>query len=121
MNEGYKGLIVWQKAMELVLMVYKAVKLLPKEETYALSDQMRRAVVSVPSNISEGYMRFTPREYAKFLSIARGSCGEVMTQVMICEKLGYIDKNSVAEILKLADEVCRILYAMREKILASVS
>lgn len=121
MNEGYKGLIVWQKAMELVLMVYKIVKLLPKEETYALSDQIRRAAVSVPSNIAEGYMRFTPREYAKFLSIARGSCGEVMTQVMICEKLGYIDTVSARNVLELSDEICRILYVMREKILASAS
>ncbi|MCQ2361432.1 MAG: four helix bundle protein [Acidaminococcaceae bacterium] len=121
MNEGYRGLIVWQKSMELVVMVYKVAKFLPKEETYALSDQMRRAVVSVPSNIAEGYMRFTPREYAKFLSIARGSCGEVMTQIMICEKLGYVDSTTVKNILELSDEVCRILYAMREKILASAS
>ena len=77
--QNYKELIVWQKSMDLVAEIYKLVKFLPKEETYALSDQMRRAVVSIPSNIAEGYGRNSTRDYVKFLKTARGSCFELET------------------------------------------
>ena len=70
---NYKELIVWQKSMDLVVDVYKLVKLLPKEELYALSSQIRRAVVSIPSNIAEGYNRKSTKEYLNYLHFARGS------------------------------------------------
>ena len=74
-----EDLIVWQKAMDLTIEVYRLVKFLPREETYALSDQMRRAAVSIPSNIAEGHGRNSNKEFANFLSIARGSLTELRT------------------------------------------
>ena len=81
--KSYKELIVWQKAMDLVDEVYRLVKLLPREETFALSDQLRRSAVSVPSNIAEGHGRQSRKEFSQFLSIARGSVFEVETQIHI--------------------------------------
>ncbi len=71
--QNYKELTVWQKSMDLVEEVYRLLKLLPREEQYALSDQLRRAAVSVPSNIAEGYGRHAAKDYLRFLNIARGS------------------------------------------------
>lgn len=75
---------MWQKAMDLKEEVYRLVRLLPREETYALSDQLRRAVVSMLSNIAEGHGRGSDKEFVKFLTIARGSLFEVETQLLIC-------------------------------------
>lgn len=81
--EDYRDLIVWQKSMELVRAVYALTKQLPKEEIFALSNQLRRAVVSIPSNIAEGYGRNSKQDYLRFLNIARGSKYEVETQHQI--------------------------------------
>ncbi len=86
----YKDLKAWQQSMDLVERIYELAKTLPKEETYALSDQLRRAVVSVPSNIAEGQNRNTNKEFIQFLYIALGSISEVETQLMICERLNYL-------------------------------
>ena len=82
MINSYKELFVWQKAMDLVAEIYRIVKLLPKEETYGLSDQMRRAAVSVPSNIAEGQARNTTRDFINFLYMARGSNAERQTPAL---------------------------------------
>ena len=82
MGRGFKDLIVWQKAMDLVEETYRVVKCLPKEEQYGLSNQMRRAVVSIPSNIAEGNQRGSIKEYLHFLYIAMGSLGELETQII---------------------------------------
>ena len=105
MAGSYKELIVWQKAMSLVEEVYRIAKNLPREETYVLSDQMKRAAVSIPSNIAEGHVRKTIKEYVNFLSIARGSNAELQTQMIICHRLGYIDKEQMEKALGLSDEV----------------
>ena len=83
MAKSYRELIVWQKSMELAEKVYLLVKALPKEETYALSDQMRRAAVSIPSNIAEGHARQSQKEFLQFLCIARGSRAELETQLLL--------------------------------------
>ncbi|MCM8525147.1 MAG: four helix bundle protein [Lentisphaeraceae bacterium] len=88
----YKDLKVWQESMDLVEDIYRLVKVLPKEENYALSDQMRRAAVSIPSNIAEGQNRNTHKEFVQFLYIALGSASELETQLLICQRLGYVDK-----------------------------
>ena len=80
----YRDLVVWQRSMELVKLVYGLTKQLPREETFALSNQLRRAVVSIPSNIAEGYGRNSKQDYLRFLNIARGSKNEVETQLQIC-------------------------------------
>lgn len=110
--QGYRELKVWQRAMELVEYVYYLVGRLPKSETYALSDQMRRAVVSIPSNIAEGRGRDTDKDYAYFLVIARGSKFELETQILICERLKYINAEEARHALMLCDEVGKMLNSL---------
>ena len=109
---SYRELIVWQKAMDLVEEVYRLVKLLPREETYALSDQMRRAAVSIPSNIAEGHGRNSEKEFLRFLSIAQGSRAELDTQIEICIRLKYIDVEQVVAAQNLSNEVGKMLRKM---------
>ena len=84
---SYKDLTVWQKAMDLVLMVYRITKLFPKEELFVLVSQMRRAAISIPSNIAEGYTRRTRKEYIQFVQTAFGSAAELETQLEISWRL----------------------------------
>ena len=109
----FKNLIVWKKAMELTKLVYGLVRRFPAEERYALADQLRRAVASIPSNIAEGNGRAGNTDYAHFLAIARGSLYEVVTQLEIAQGLGYIDNYD--EVLPLAEEVARMLGSMLRK------
>ena len=110
---SYRNLIVWQKAKQLVRLVYGEVKRLPAEERYALGDQIRRAVVSIPSNIAEGAGRVSNRDYGHFLSIARGSLYETINQLEIAQDLGYATLTE--EIEELAAEVGRMLTALMKK------
>ena len=87
---GYENLKVWQLSIDLVTEVYNQVKLLPKQETYALSDQIRRSAVSIPSNIAEGSSRNSKKEYVQFLYIALGSICELETQLLIARNVGYL-------------------------------
>ena len=112
MIHSYKDLKVWQKALDLVVEVYRVAKLLPREETYGLSDQMRRAAVSIPSNIAEGKMRNTRREYVNFLYMARGSNAELQTQCYICAQVHYITEEELIKVLSLSDEVGRMINAL---------
>lgn len=109
----YRSLIVWQKSMQFSKQVYRLIEQFPSTEKYALSDQVRRAVVSVPSNIAEGCGRASNRDYAHFLSIARGSLYETMTQLEIAQSLGYID--SIEEVEYLASEISRMLTSLMKK------
>ena len=111
-SSDYRQLKVWQKAMELTIEIYNIVKLLPREETYALSDQMRRAVVSIPSNIAEGEGRNSNKELRNFLSIARGSLWELETQIEICVRLNYIDSTMAANVYNLTTEVSKMLNSL---------
>ena len=115
MFEGpYKKLIVWQKAMELVKAVYALTKSFPVDERYALTDQLRRAVVSIPSNIAEGYGRSSNADYAHFLAIARGSLYETLTQLEVAQDLGYISEVP-EELVLSASEIGRMLGALLKK------
>ena len=109
----YRKLIVWQKAMLFSKVVYALINQFPATEKYALSDQVRRAVVSVPSNIAEGCGRASNRDYAHFLSIARGSLYETMTQLEMAKELGYI--VSIDEVETLAAEISRMLTTLMKK------
>lgn len=102
--------------MDLVDEVYRIVKLLPFEERYALSDQMRRSVVSIPSNIAEGYERRSKKEYVHFLGVARSSKAELETQLCICVRQNYITQEDADNAFNLCDEVGRILNALIKKI-----
>ena len=103
----YEELVVWQKAMLLAKRVYCVQNQLPKEEIYGLGDQIRRAVVSIPSNIAEGFGRDTDKEFRHFLSIARGSLFETKTQLQLAESLGYLTIDS--EVLALFNEIGKLL------------
>ena len=109
---SYKDLVVWQKSMTLTGDIYKLTEKLPKTETYGLSDQLRRAAVSVPSNIAEGHGRKTPKDFSHFLSIANGSCMEIETQLLICVQLKMLTENDIQNAISLLNEVSRMLTAL---------
>ncbi len=116
MVNNYKDLVVWQKAMDLVVETYKIARLLPREELYGLSDQMRRAAVSVPSNIAEGQARNSTKEFVKYLSIARGSNAELQTQCLICQRLGYVKEEELIKVMTLSVEIAKILNTLINKL-----
>ena len=109
---NYRDLIVWQKGMDLVETVYVATKRFPKEELYGLTSQLRRAVVSILSNIAEGHGRRTDKEFAQFLAIAKGSLHESETQILIAERLGYLEKKSADDLMALCAEENRLLHGL---------
>jgi len=96
----HKDLDIWKLGIELVEEVYKATVEFPKEEIYGLTNQMRRASVSIPSNISEGVARSSKKEYIKFLYVALGSLAELETQTIISEKLGYLKKHLLMDLIE---------------------
>ena len=91
----YRELIVWQRAMDLVVLVYRKLESFPKNELYALTDQIRRCSVSIPSNIAEGAGRNSKKEFVQFLHVALGSLYELQTQLEIAERIGYLDNDKV--------------------------
>lgn len=107
--QSFRDLIVWQKAMQLARETYCLVKLLPVEERYALSDQMRRAAVSIPSNIAEGQSRNTKKEFIQFLHIAKGSNSELMTQFLLCLDFEYLQKEETQKAMNLSTEIDGLL------------
>lgn len=114
MREGkavrsYRDLLAWQKAMDLVEMVYNITRDWPKDEIYGLTSQIRRAVVSIPSNIAEGQGRASTREFLHHLSIAYGSLCEIETQLLVAQRLGYIQGAITERLLANAAEVGRVL------------
>lgn len=113
---SYKDLVVWQKSMDLVELVYAVSKSLPREEKFSLTDQMRRAAVSIPSNIAEGKTRDSVKEYLHFLSIARGSASELNTQLLICKRLDYLNETEAEQTITLCEEVGRMLYGLMQKL-----
>jgi four helix bundle protein len=116
MAKSYRDLEVWKRAIQLSVALYKLTGDSPREEIYGLTSQLRRAGVSVASNIAEGYGRSTKGEFKSFLGMARGSALEVQTQLVIAGELGFGDPAQMAGAEKLADETGRMLWAMREKL-----
>ena len=106
---NYRDLIVWQKAMDLVETVYTTTASFPREELYGLTAQLRRAAVSIPSNIAEGQGRQSGRDFRRFLSIAHGSLREVETQVLIAERLRYLGSQKRAILMAATEEIGRLL------------
>jgi len=108
-GKNYADLIVWRRAMDFVEAVYRATAVFPKEEIYGLTRQMRRAAVSIPSNIAEGQGRKSPREFHRFLSVAHGSLRELETQILIAERLEYVDSSARSNLMNSAGEIGRLL------------
>ena len=114
--KNFKELLVWQKSTELVARVYQITGSFPAEEKYGLASQMRRAAVSIPSNIAEGHMRATNKDFGQFLSIARGSCAELETQNVISKKLGYAREGDYVELDSKIEEISKMLSSLRSKL-----
>ncbi len=109
MGQSYRDLVVWNKAMELVMEIYRLTQAFPKEEIFGLISQLRRSAVSIPSNIAEGQGRLSRGEFRVFLGNARGSLSELETQILIAQKLDYLKESEAAGLIELASEVGRIL------------
>src|SRR5579863_4444916 len=107
--QSYRDLIVWKKSMSLVLNVYKSSNTFPKMETYGLATQLRRAAVSIPSNIAEGQARLTTAEFKQSLGHSRGSLMEVETYVLLARELGYLENDQSESLLGSSAEVGKIL------------
>lgn len=116
-GRNYQDLIAWQKAMDLVELVYSATKQFPREELYALTNQLRRAAVSVPSNIAEGQGRASGKEFRNFLSMAYGSLREVETQIIIAGRLGYLSADRVQVVLDVSGEVGRLINGLSNSLM----
>ena len=116
MIRSHRDLIVWQKAMDLVEQVYRITACFPSVESYRLTAQISRAVISVPANIAEGHARSTSRDYAHFLAIAQGSLMETETFLMLAIRLGYIEETPVASAMSLLTEVSKMLSTLRKNL-----
>lgn len=110
--ESYKDLMVWQKGMSLVESIYRLTGRLPSSEQWGLVSQMRRAVISIPSNIAEGFGRQSTGEYRHHLSFARGSLLELETQTILCQKLGYLLSEELEIILDEIQQISKMLATM---------
>ena len=115
---GYQDLIVWQKGILLVKLIYQLTQRYPPEERFGLISQMRRAAVSIPSNIAEGQARHTTNEFIQFISHAEGSNAELHTQLIIAQELGYCSKSDAHDVLALLSEVKKMPNALRRKLQA---
>jgi four helix bundle protein len=107
--QSYRDLIVWKKSMSLVLDVYRSTNSFPKTETYGLATQLRRASVSIPSNIAEGQARLSTAEFKQSLGHARGSLMEVETYILLAQELGYLERGQSESLLAGSAEVGRML------------
>lgn len=109
MIKDYKDLQVWQKGIELVQEIYTLTKEFSRDEVFGLVSQMRRSLVSVPCNISEGWMRQHTNEYIQFIYHALGSCGELQTQIVISENLGYLNNKRASELSEKLNHIIGML------------
>jgi four helix bundle protein len=116
MGASFKELVVWERAVELSIAIYTLTSAFPKAEQFGLTNQLRRASVSVASNIAEGYGRSTTGEYLQFLGHARGSLSELRTQLIISNALGFGDPEAHKKVRKLSEDVSRLLNALIGKL-----
>jgi len=114
--KSYNDLDIWKRSIKLVEDIYRLTKSFPKEELYGLTSQMRRAAVSIPSNIAEGFTRLHDKEYKQFLYIALGSCSELSTQIIIASRLEYFDNNKIEQLLNEIDEICKMTMSLIKKL-----
>ena len=117
--QRFTDLKVWKKSHVLVLQVYRLTKGFPPEERYGLISQLRRAALSVPTNIAEGSKRQTNAEYARFLNIAEGSLAETEYLLMVSRDLGYLSEPASKPVLAESDEIARMLHSLRTKVVSA--
>jgi four helix bundle protein len=114
--QSHRDLIVWQKSMDLTVLIYHLIAKFPSSEMYRLVSQITRSAASVPANIAEGHSRGTQRDYSNFLSIAKGSLMETQTFILLALRLGYIQEVHAAPALALITEVSKMLTVLRAKL-----
>jgi four helix bundle protein len=115
-GQAFRDLQVWQRAIQLTVVIYRMTQGFPREEIYGLSSQIRRSAVSVPSNIAEGHGRLSVGEFRQFLGIARGSNCELQTQLEIARSLKFGDSKLIDEAENLSHEVGKMIYALLESL-----
>jgi four helix bundle protein len=115
-SQSYRDLLVWQKGIELSVLVYQACSSFPKTELYGLADQMKRASVSIPSNIAEGQARLHVAEFLHFLSIAKGSLAELDTQRIVAERLNYLSHESSHNLEERITEIRKMISALMTRL-----
>lgn len=120
MDGSYKDLIVWRKSIVLVKSIYTLTAEFPSDEKFGLISQMRRAAVSIPSNIAEGQARRTTPDYVRFVSNSQGSLAELETQLIISVELGYCDSGTVSDLFSLLVEVRKMLNGLRRSLLEKI-
>ncbi len=116
MTQGYRDLVVWQQAMDVAVETYRLTSSFPKEEMFGLTSQMRRAAVSIASNIAEGEGRKSKNEFSHFLGIALGSKSELETQLILSERVNLLKETDTEPIKKSLDDIGKMLTALRRKI-----
>jgi len=114
--KSFKDLRIWQKGIEIVEDSYRLTKIFPKEEAYGLTSQIRRASVSIPSNIAEGFKRYHNKEYKQFLFIALGSLAELETQLIIAKKLNFINQQDLQDVFVKIDYLSRMISVLMKKL-----
>lgn len=110
--KSYKDLMVWRRAVDFVVEVYKATNSFPREEIYGITSQIRRAAVSIPSNIAEGQARSSPRAFGNHLNVALGSSAELETQFLVAQKIGYLAEAHQEKLIKELTEIVRMLHGL---------
>jgi len=115
-TQNYKDLVVWQKGISLAKATYRLTTKFPAEEKFGLVSQMRRAAISIPSNIAEGQARHTTGEFIQFISHAEGSTAELETQLILSIELGFADANGTKPMFVLLDDIRRMLNGLRRKL-----
>ena len=116
MGRSYRDLEVWQESIELSVAIYNLTQFFPKDELYGLNSQLRRAAVSIPSNIAEGYGRASRQDFRRFTAIARGSALEVQTQLTIAARLGLAEEKDMSPVLARAERVGKMLWSLMTKL-----
>jgi four helix bundle protein len=115
-SNSYQNLLVWQKSLDFTVSIYFHTKYFPLDERFGMTSQMRRAAVSISSNIAEGQARHTHRQFIQFLSIARGSLSELETQIIIASRLNYISNESEHDLLARSEEIGKMLVGLIKSI-----
>ena len=114
--DSHRDLIAWQKAMDLVVRCYELTREFPKSEIYGLSSQLQRAAVSVPANIAEGHARGTRKDYAHFISIARGSAAELETLLLLATRTSLLASSEVSPLIEEVEQIARMLNRLHARL-----
>ena len=114
--KSHRDLVVWQKGMDLVVLIYELTKSMPKAEQYGLTSQLQRAAVSIPANLAEGNARGSRKDYARFVGIARGSAAELETLLTLANRMSLIAGTAITSAFAQTEEVGRMLTALKAKL-----